>query len=84
MKLHETFPLKIYSPFNTYFEGPALALSAENATGPFDILAKHEDFLTILLPCTVVVQTTSGKKEFPMQKGIIQVNNDQVWLFANI
>jgi F0F1-type ATP synthase epsilon subunit len=47
-------------------------------------LAKHEDFLTILLPCTVVVQTTSGKKEFPMQKGIIQVNKDQVWLFANI
>jgi F0F1-type ATP synthase epsilon subunit len=84
MKLHETFPLKIFTPFQTFFEGEALALSAANKTGPFDILAKHEDFLSILVPCSVVVQTTAGKKEFPLERGIIQVNKDQVWVFANI
>lgn len=84
MKLRETFPLKIFSPFSTYFDGDALAVSAINKTGPFDILAKHEDFLSILVACNVVVQTTSGKKEFPLQRGIIQVNKDQVWVFANI
>lgn len=84
MKLHETFTLKVFSPFITYFDGEALAVSALNKTGPFDILAKHEDFLSILLPCNVVVQTTSGKKEFPLERGIIQVNRDRVWVFVNI
>ncbi len=84
MKLHETFPVKVYSPFKVYFEGPALALSAVNASGPFDILAKHEDFLSILVPCMVVIQTPSGNHQIPLQKGIVQVNKDQLWLFANI
>lgn len=84
MKLHETFPVKIFSPFNTYFDGDALAVSAINGAGPFDILAKHENMVSILLACDVVVQTPQGKKEFPLERGIIQVNNNQVWVFANI
>ncbi|MEI8073028.1 MAG: hypothetical protein WCH00_02990 [Candidatus Saccharibacteria bacterium] len=84
MKLKETFQLKIFSPFNTYFDGQALAMSAENGSGPFDILAKHEDFLSILVPCTVVVRTTQGRQEIPLERGILQVNNQAVWLFANI
>lgn len=84
MKVHETFPLKIFSPFRVFFEGEALAMSAVNASGPFDILAKHEDFLTILTPCNIVVQTVSGKKEIPMERAIVQVIKDRVWVFANI
>lgn len=84
MKLKETFPATIFSPFETYFEGPALAISAENATGPFDILFDHEDFLSLLVPCTVRVQTPQGDKEFPLQRGILQVSNNTVWLFANV
>jgi len=84
MKVHESFTLKIFSPFKVFFEGEALALSAVNKTGPFDILAKHEDFLTILQPCSVVVQTTQGRKEFPLERGIVQVLQKQVWVFANI
>ena len=84
MKVHETFPLKIFSPFKVFFEGEALAMSAVNASGPFDILAKHEDFLTILTPCNIVVQTVNGKQEIPMEKAIVQVIKDRVWVFANI
>lgn len=84
MKLHQSFPLKIFSPFRTFFDGDALAVSAINKTGPFDILARHEDFLSILVPCDVIVQTTTGKKTFPLQRGIVQVNKDQVWVFVNI
>jgi len=84
MKIKETIPVKIFSPFKVFFEGDALAVSAVNKTGPFDILAKHEDFLTILVPCNVVVRTPQGKQEFPLQRGIVQVNKDRVWVFANI
>jgi len=84
MKVHETFPLKIFSPFKVFFEGEALAMSAVNASGPFDILAKHEDFLTILTPCNIVVQTVNGKREIPMERAIVQVIKDRVWVFANV
>ena len=84
MKVRETFPLKIFSPFKVFFEGEALAMSAVNASGPFDILAKHEDFLTILTPCNIVVQTVNGKREIPMERAIVQVIKDRVWVFANV
>ncbi len=84
MILKETVALTIFSPFNTYLDVQALAMSAENGSGPFDILAKHEDFLSILVPCTVVVRTTQGRQEIPLERGILQVNNQAVWLFANI
>jgi len=84
MKVHETFPLKIFSPFKVFFEGEALAMSAVNASGPFDNLAKHEDFLTILTPCNIVVQTVNGKREIPMERAIVQVIKDRVWVFANV
>jgi F0F1-type ATP synthase epsilon subunit len=84
LKLTQTFAVTIYSPFHTYFKGQALALSAENSSGAFDILARHEDFLSVLSPCTVVVQTPEGRQEFPLQRGILQVNDSTVWLFANV
>lgn len=84
MKVHDTFLLKIFSPFQTFFEGEALAVSATNQTGPFDILAKHEDFISILSPCKIVVQTTSQKREFDVNRGILQVKNSRVWIFMNI
>jgi len=84
MKLRTTFPVTVYSPFHTYFQGEALAVSAENASGPFDILARHEDFLSILSPCTVVVRTKNGEEKIPLTRGILQVNDSSVWLFANV
>jgi hypothetical protein len=32
--------VKVYSPFKDYYDGQAFSISAENATGPFDILPK--------------------------------------------
>jgi hypothetical protein len=32
-----TMAVKVYAPFQVYFEGDAFSVSAVNATGPFDI-----------------------------------------------
>ena len=40
-----TMAVKVYAPFQVYFEGDAYSVSAINATGPFDILPKHHNFL---------------------------------------
>ena len=36
--------IKVYAPFKVYYEGQAESLTAENETGPFDILPKHHNF----------------------------------------
>src|ERR1700730_7553506 len=49
--------VKVYSPFHDYYDGPAFSLTAENATGPFDILPKHHSFISLLDPCDLVIRT---------------------------
>lgn len=84
MKFKKTFPVTIYSPFQTYYDGPALLLQAENKTGPFDILADHANFLCLLSPGVMRVQAPDKTSEFTLDKGILQVVDGAVFVFANI
>ncbi|HVX24236.1 MAG TPA: F0F1 ATP synthase subunit epsilon [Candidatus Saccharimonadales bacterium] len=77
--------VKIYSPFHNYYDGPAFSLSAENATGPFDILPKHHNFISLLTPCEVVVRTVDqGEQKFKIGGGIIHVKADQTIVFLDV
>lgn len=79
-----SFQLKVYSPFRTYFEGPAYSISAENDTGPFDILAHHKNFITLLNPCTMAIKTPDTDKYIRIAKGVMHVKSDQVIVFLDI
>lgn len=76
--------LKIFSPFETYYDGPAVSISATNATGPFDILVGHAKFFSVLEGGAVNIDTGSGIKEFTVDRGIIRVADNSVTLFANV
>ncbi|MCA9334429.1 hypothetical protein KC963_05255 [Candidatus Saccharibacteria bacterium] len=77
--------VKIYSPFNDYFEGQAFSISAENATGPFDILPKHHNFISLLNPCEVVIRTVKkGDQRIKISGGIMHVKADQVVVFLDV
>ncbi len=84
MKLTKTFSLTVFSPFQTYFEGPATLLSAENKSGPFDILADHANFLCLLTPCEIKVEAQNGVQKFPVERGIVEVTNTNTYVFVNI
>ncbi|MBA3679328.1 hypothetical protein H0W80_04035 [Candidatus Saccharibacteria bacterium] len=84
MKFKKTFSLTIFSPFQTYFEGPALLLSAKNKSGPFDILADHANFLCLLSPCELVVQSAKGIEKIPVERGLVEVTNTEAYVFVNI
>lgn len=75
---------KIYAPFKVYFDGEALSVSAVNETGPFDILPRHHNFMTLLSPCTIVVRTARGDEQIPIQRGIMHVKADQVIVFLDV
>ncbi len=78
--------VKIRSPFKTYFNGPALNLSAVNATGPFDILPRHKNFITLLKPRTPLVVRQAGRSDFKMvvARGVMHVKADQVAVFLDV
>jgi F0F1-type ATP synthase epsilon subunit len=77
--------VKIYSPFKVYFDGLALSASAESKTGPFDILPKHHNFITLLEPCDLLIRVEGQDDEvFPIGGGIMHVKADQVTVFLDV
>jgi F-type H+-transporting ATPase subunit epsilon len=77
--------VKIYAPFQTYFEGDAESLSAANDTGPFDILPRHKNFMTLLKPCTITVRVPQ-RPDFNMavEQGVMHVKADRVTVFLDV
>ncbi len=78
------FKVKIFSPYQTYYEGDAVSLSAQNRTGPFDILPGHINFFSLLTGGIVVLNTGFQRLEFQIARGILRVNRDDVTLFADV
>lgn len=77
-----SFHVRIYSPFKTYFDGVAESITAANDTGNFDILPHHKNFLTLLSPCDIVIR---GEKEekVTISQGIMLVKADEVTVFLD-
>ena len=83
-KNQKHFSVKIFSPFQTYYQGEAISLSAANRTGPFDILPGHINFFSLITSGTVVVNTGFQQLEFQIGRGVVRVNKDEVTLFADV
>ena len=75
---------RVLSPTQTLYDGPALAVSARNKVGPFDILADHANFFSLLTEGDIVVNTGYQSFSFPIQHGIVKVKNNEVTLFIDI
>ena len=76
--------IKVYSPFKTYFDDEGYSISAENETGPFDILPHHHNFMTLLKPCEVVVRSPEETRKIRISGGLMHVKADRVIVFLDI
>lgn len=76
--------VKVYAPFKIYFEGDAYSVSAVNATGPFDILPRHHNFLCMLVPCTLTIQAKDGVKSIKISRALMHVKADSVSVFVDV
>lgn len=81
----EQIQVKIYAPFKVYFNGAADSLSAVNDTGPFDILGRHKNFMSLLKQGTVIVRE-KGKEDFKLaiDRGVLHVRADKVTVFLDV
>lgn len=78
------FHLKVYSPFKTYYDDDVVSISAVNDTGPFDILGRHKNFMTLISPCDLVVRNGKIEERIPINRGIMHVKADKVIVFLDI
>lgn len=76
--------IKVYSPYQVYFDEQATSISAINDTGPFDILKGHHRFLTLLAPCELSIMTPKGEEKIKISRGIMYVKEDRVTVFLDV
>lgn len=70
----------IRDPNRLLFEGLAQSVTSTNTKGVFDILPIHENFICIIKE-KVTVRTKDGPKDYPLQKGILKVEENVVHIF---
>ena len=76
---------KIYTPFKTFFEGDAKSVTALNESGWFDVLPGHHNFISMLLPCDIVVETDKHEKQvIPIRRGLMHIKNDRLIVFLDV
>lgn len=77
--------VRVHSPFRDYYDGLAYSITAENATGIFDVLPHHHSFISLLLPCELIVRTVhEGEIKIQISGGVMHVKADQVIVFLDI
>lgn len=79
-----TMHIKVYSPFKVYFDQDGDSISAVNETGPFDILPRHHNFMTLINPCDLVIRQGGEEKRFRISRGVMHVKADQVIVFLDV
>lgn len=80
----KTVHVKVYAPFKVYFDGMASSISAVNDTGPFDILAKHHNFMTLLSAGDIIVRSEKGEDKIKITRGIMHVKADEIVVFLDV
>lgn len=80
----DSLNVKIYSPFKVYFDGLANSISAVNDTGPFDILPRHHNFLTLLKEGEVTLRKASGETRYKIARGVMHVRDNNITVFLDV
>lgn len=77
--------VKVYTPFQVYFDGPADSLSATNETGPFDVLPRHKNFMSLLKPGNITVRR-KGEPDFNLKvdRAVLHVRANQATVFLDV
>jgi F0F1-type ATP synthase epsilon subunit len=79
-----TMAIKVYAPFNVYYEGEGYSISGLNDSGPFDILPRHHNFLCMLSPCDLTIRTPYETKIVKVGRALMHVKADKVTVFVDV
>ncbi len=74
--------LVVLTPEQEYFEGEVSSVKVPGTTGQFEILDNHAPIVSALLKGVVRLVTSDGVKLFNIEKGFIEVLNNEVSLLV--
>ncbi len=80
----KTLHVKVWSPFRVYFDDQASSISGVNDTGTFDILPRHHNFISLLNPCELMLQTVDGLTKIKISGGVMHVHKNAVTVFLEV
>jgi F0F1-type ATP synthase epsilon subunit len=76
--------VKIFSPYQVFYQGAAVSVSGNNKTGPFDVLVNHSNFFSLLPPSILQVNTGYEKVKVQINSGFMKVDRNTITVFANV
>lgn len=76
--------VEVRNPDTRLYSGPAIAVSALNDIGPFDVLPAHENFISIIANKLIIFVDKKQKKEILLQKAVLKAKNNKVEVFIGI
>lgn len=79
-----TMRIKVYSPYQTYFDNDGYSISGTNETGDFDILPHHHNFLTLLTAGKLYIRGLENDKTIKINRGLMHVKKDNVIVFLDV
>jgi hypothetical protein len=79
-----TIAVKVYAPFEVFFEGQALSVTGVNETGPFDVLPHHRNFLCMLVPSELIIRTPYEEKRIKISRALMHVKADKITVFVDV
>ena len=74
----------VASSKQNFYEGEAKSVSSVNSVGPFDILPRHENFISLIFKKISIVDSSSQKHELVIDKGLLEVSQDRVRIFVGV
>ena len=78
-KIHVT----IKNRQNIYFDGEVSAITSFNDLGLFDILPKHENFIS-LIKNKIILHNKNQQKELKIDQGLLKVRDNKVDIYLGI
>lgn len=74
----KTFTLTIAKVNEELFSGPAVSVTLPGVEGQLTVLADHVPFVTLLKEGAIMVRTELGEQEFTIEKGVLEISDNQV------
>ena len=76
--------LKVITRQGVLFNAEITSLSSANATGPFDVLKEHTQFISIIKD-KIIIRLPDGKvQEMPVDNGVMRVKGQIIQVFLGI
>jgi F0F1-type ATP synthase epsilon subunit len=76
--------VKISTPTDVLWEGEAESVSSINSQGPFDILPKHANFVTLVQGEPISVRSDQRERQYSFKNAVIHTDKDSVRIYGDV